>query len=88
MESGAWRELVGACRDLLRADCRQHRERATQRIRKLMDRLNGAGDPRDKAYLLRDLALYAQEFDEDPEAAKLVSRCREYGVLPKVPHRG
>ena len=87
MSSGAWRELLGACQRLVRANCRQHRERHTLAIQGALDRIDGAGDPRDKEFLLRDLAEYALEFQEDPEAADLVSRCREYGVLPKEPER-
>jgi len=85
MPSGAWRELLGACQRLVRANCRTHRERHTAAIRSALERIDGPGDPRDRDFLLRDLALYALEYEEDPEAAELVTRARRHGVLPKRP---
>lgn len=72
-----------AAQDSVQADCRRHRERATLRLRRCLEDLDneGAGLAPEREKLMVDLAQYAQAYDEDPQAAALVKRCREAGVL-------
>ena len=78
-----WTELVNAALAVCQANCRQHRERATLRLQRAIEALGnegeGAAPERDR--LLTDLAEYARDYQEDPEAAKLVVRCQKAGVL-------
>lgn len=73
-------ELEAAARDLCRARCRKHRERATLRLERVLDSLDEGGG--DLESLLADLVLFAHDYaDEDPQAGKLTARCRKAGLL-------
>ena len=63
------------------ANCRQHRERATSRLRAALEELAYQSEAPIRNKLLVDLARYAEEFSEDPEAQALVERCRKAGVI-------
>ena len=78
-----WTELAVAALAVCQANCRQHRERATLRLQNALETLSnhGEGFAPELDLLLTDLAKYAQDYQEDPKAAKLVVRCQKAGVL-------
>lgn len=77
------KEFIGAALAVCQANCRQHRERATLRLQRCLEALSneGEGFAPEREKLMIDLAEYAKAYDEDPQAAALVKRCREAGVL-------
>ena len=76
-------ELANAAHDLLAANCRQHRDRASRRLEAALLLLNSTPKQDPQLQLLHDLILYALEFeDQDPSLEPLLAKARALGLIP------
>lgn len=71
--------LLSAARSLLRATCRPHRQRAERQLAAMVAAIDGGDDPYGE--LLRDMAVFLEEQDDDPLAVELVARARALGII-------